>query len=77
MSDLPDCPRCDNKRIVPSFMGYKPCPCTFAENVCEPDAVVCQHEWTGQQLGGPPDMAESTEWVCYCKKCGMEKTDDA
>lgn len=35
-----------------------------------------KHRWTGQQTGGPPDMAESTEWVCYCKSCGTERTED-
>jgi len=35
----------------------------------------CQHEFTGQQAGGPPDMAESTEWVKYCRHCGYEPTE--
>ncbi len=35
-----------------------------------------EHVWVGQQQGGAPDMAESTEWVCWCKICGMEKPAD-
>ena len=31
-----------------------------------------RHQWTGRQMGGPPDMAESYEWVEYCKVCGVE-----
>jgi hypothetical protein len=31
-----------------------------------------KHQWVGQQMGGPPDAAESYEWVCYCKACGIE-----
>ncbi len=37
---------------------------------------ICPHEWTGKQLGGPPDMAESYEWVGYCKHCGLEGPED-
>lgn len=36
----------------------------------------CPHRWTGQQVGGPPDMAESTEWVEYCAECGEEQVDE-
>ena len=32
----------------------------------------CDHVWTGQQMGGPPDVADSYEWVEYCEKCGLE-----
>lgn len=42
----------------------------------EPDDTPCQHQWKSQQLGGPPDMAESYEWVTYCKLCGAEKVDE-
>lgn len=44
------------------------------------DLEPCQqgeHVWVGQRQGGPPDKAESAEWVCWCKICGTEKTDDA
>lgn len=37
------------------------------------DFPPCVHVWTGQQVGGPPDMAESAEWVAFCKECGAEK----
>lgn len=47
---------------------YGPIHCT---NCCWPK----QHKWTGKQMGGPPDMAESTEWVGYCDVCGIEKKD--
>jgi hypothetical protein len=33
---------------------------------------ICHHEWTGQQRGGDPVDAGSTEWVEYCKLCGMK-----
>jgi hypothetical protein len=36
----------------------------------------CEHEWTGQRLGGAPDDAGSYEWVGFCKKCGVEGPDD-
>lgn len=32
----------------------------------------CQHEWTGRQRGGHPADASSTEWVKFCKLCGIE-----
>jgi hypothetical protein len=35
-----------------------------------------QHRWVGKRMGGPPDMAESCEWVEYCDVCGVENTGD-
>ena len=65
-----------------------PCPACGGEGrpgcpVCRgsgwlPDDYECPdggHQWTGRQLGGPPDMAESSEWVAWCKLCGVEKQD--
>ncbi len=38
------------------------------EQPCKPG----EHKWTGKQMGGPPDAAESYEWVEYCDVCGVE-----
>lgn len=34
------------------------------------------HVWTGRQMGGSPDVAESHEWVEYCDACGLERPCD-
>ena len=36
--------------------------------------LVTEHVWTGCQQGGSPVEESSTEWVRYCKNCGMEDT---
>lgn len=59
------CPDCDNCLD----MDYEPPRCTVC---CYPEP----HKWTGKQMGGSPDMAESTEWVGFCDKCGIEGPTD-
>ncbi len=64
----------DAEKIIPGLVGdLRACRKELAR--LQALGIDCDHEWTGQQLGGPPDMAESTEWVEYCKKCGYERDD--
>jgi hypothetical protein len=35
-----------------------------------------KHVWKGQQMGGDPADAGSTEWVQWCDNCGVEADDD-
>lgn len=35
-------------------------------------ALKCEHAWVGQQVGGSPVEASSTEWVEFCEFCGKE-----
>jgi len=32
-----------------------------------------EHRWIGKRQGGPPDMAESSEWIEFCDLFGMER----
>jgi hypothetical protein len=43
---------------------------------CTGEVEPCEHKWTGQQIGGNPADAESTEWVEYCDLCGEEKKEE-
>ncbi len=47
-----------------------------AEEIDDEETVIAlrSHQWTGCQQGGDPADAGSTEWVRYCKVCGMEDT---
>lgn len=36
-----------------------------------------KHVWKGQQVGGHPADAGSTEWVAWCDNCGVEADDDS
>lgn len=75
------CPKCSGAGGPPAG---KEC---LHEDVCDycdgtgvwPEGKPCpdgMHVWTGKQMGGPPDMAESYEWVGYCDVCGIEGPED-
>lgn len=38
------------------------------------DNALMSHQWTGVQRGGDPTEAGSTEYVRYCRLCGIEDT---
>lgn len=40
------------------------------------EEIIPLHTWVGQQMGGDPVEAASTEWISYCEACGTEYTDD-
>jgi hypothetical protein len=46
----------------------------MAKNIEQALCNLRSHKWSGCMLGGPPDVAESHEWVRYCAVCGMEDT---
>lgn len=46
------------------------------ETPCACPCLPGQHTWKSQQLGGPPDVEDSYEWVTYCTVCGYEPQDE-